>query len=349
MHTVKRFVASLGLVALAAGAVPALTGAAAAGAATPRPTLTLIGPSHALVGQMVAFDLVARGAPDLGAYQATLRFDGAALAVARVRAPRTLPGSGAFTALSAVETPNRKVLAGWSCAGPGCQRDAGGAVTTTDASTVLSTIDVVALRPGRIDLRIDGARLVRRSGALLARASTRTQFTSGNGTTEYAAPLGNRVAASTADAGNAPRVTPDVNGDGRVTPLDANALTADFVTAAEHDRDCVAPAPGDDTDGDGCMTIADLQTVAAAISAAPANPSPAAVRSAPIKTFTVTSTGDGPTPPRTASASTSRPACAPSGPRSRRRTASPARWRSRSRSPAPPASTRSHRRPSSRR
>ncbi|HEY1738297.1 MAG TPA: hypothetical protein VGI86_06285, partial [Acidimicrobiia bacterium] len=184
--------AFLGLVALAAGGVPAGAGAAGAnsstGAAAARPTLELLGPQHAAVGQMVAFDLVARGAPDLGAYQATLRFDGAALAVERVRAPRTLPGSGAFTALSAVETPNRKVLAGWSCAGPGCAPGATGASTSAAAGTdtVLSTVDVVALKPGRIDLRIDDARLVRRSGALLARASAHAQLTSGNGTTEYA-------------------------------------------------------------------------------------------------------------------------------------------------------------------
>ena len=36
---------------------------------------------------------------------------------------RRCPVPAALTGLSAVETPNRKVLAGWSCAGPGCARD----------------------------------------------------------------------------------------------------------------------------------------------------------------------------------------------------------------------------------
>jgi CSLREA domain-containing protein len=294
MHRAKPFVAFVGAVALAAGALGALAGAGTAGASSPRPSLELIGPAQTAVGQMVAFDLVARNAPDLGAYQATLRFDGAALAVARIRAPRALPGSGALTALSAVETPNRKVLAGWSCSGRGCTTEgADAAVTTANTGTVLSTVDVVALRPGRIDLRIDGARLVRRSGTLLARASARAQLASGNGTIEYGAPSAT-TAPPTFDAQRAPRASADVNGDGRVTPLDVNALTADFVTATEHDRDCVAPSPGDDIDGDGCMTIADLQAVAGAISSAPSDPSLAAVRATPIKTFTVTSTGDGP-------------------------------------------------------
>ncbi len=253
------------LVALVASAVPLVPNAGATPASpTDAPTLELAGPARAVAGQTVSFRLVAAGASDLGAYQATLRFDSEALAVVRVRTPRALPGSGALTALSAVETPNRKVLGGWSCAGRGCARTpaAGPAATT-----LLATIDVVARRTGRVNLHIDGAELVRRSGAIMGTAH---HLSSGT------------------------RAPADVNGDGKVTPLDANALSAPWVEAAERDTPCVRPAPGTDIDGDGCMTIADLQTVAAAIGVTPPAPAPAALQSTPITTFTVTSTTDGP-------------------------------------------------------
>ena len=91
------------------------------------------------------------------------------------------------------------------------------------------------------------------------------------------------------------RVSADVDGDGHVTALDVNALTADWVVAAEHDGVCTCPSVESDIDGDGCTTIADLQTVAAAVNPAPgADQRAAGVHSAAIKTFTVTSTGDGP-------------------------------------------------------
>ena len=282
------------LVALAAPGAPragatVVARAGAAVAASRAPTLELVGPPGAVVGQMVSFRLVAHDAPDLGAYQAVLRFDDRALAVVRVRTPPTLPGSGALTGLSAVETPNRKVLAGWSCAGPRCAR------TRPSASrvTLLTTVDVMALRPGRIELRIDGALLVRRSGAPLALLSARGVLGAGGGHRVDRAPQPSVPAVL--HAGRSRRASADVDGDGHVTTLDVNALTADWVVAAEHEGACTRPSVESDIDGDGCTTIADLQTVAAAVNAAPrADQRAAGVRVAAIKTFTVTSTGDGP-------------------------------------------------------
>src|SRR4051812_14792692 len=116
---------AIALVGTATGALSARAGSRLPQPA-PKPVLELelVGPSRAPVGRVVSYRLVVRNAPDIGAFAANLRFDDGALGVVRVRAPRTLPGAGALTALSAVETPHRKVLAGWTCAGPGCDASA---------------------------------------------------------------------------------------------------------------------------------------------------------------------------------------------------------------------------------
>src|SRR4051794_23674573 len=98
--------AVLGFVGAAAAGAPRAVAAWAPSVATP--TIQLAGPPTAGVGQVASFQVLARvESGSVGAYEATLRYDSSALAVVRVRAPRALPGAGTFTALSAVETPNR--------------------------------------------------------------------------------------------------------------------------------------------------------------------------------------------------------------------------------------------------
>src|SRR4051812_18655221 len=76
-------------VALAGAGVDALS--ARAGARTTAhqisagPQIELVGPSHASVGQVVSYRLIARNAAGIGAFQADLRYDDTALGVVRVR------------------------------------------------------------------------------------------------------------------------------------------------------------------------------------------------------------------------------------------------------------------------
>ncbi len=264
--------------------------AAGAGTRTPaqRPALRFDGPASVAVGRVASLRLVGESPGVIGAFQASLRYDHTALEVIRVRSPRTLAGAGALTPLSAVETPNRTVVAGWTCSGPGCLS----APATAGAPALLATIEIEALRPGRIDLRIDGGMLVAPNGASLGRTSTRVLLNAGSGGDVVAAPLPSVSVAGPA-AALAGRATSDVNGDGHVTPLDVAALTAAWVRGAERDMSCPPPPPGADLNGDGCMSIADLQAVAGAIARAPARPSKQAVHAAATTSFTVNSNADG--------------------------------------------------------
>ncbi len=265
-----------------AGAVPTAT------ATAPRTALHLDGPSRAAVGHVVSVQLLADAPRAIGAFQANLRYDHRALEVVRVRSPKTLPGSGRLTALSAVETPDRTVLAGWTCGGQVC----GAASAVARHHVLLATIDIEMVRAGAVELRIDGAVIVDRAGAAIGNASARTVLGSANNGRSYRAPGRSTFSiASRAARGAHARV--DINGDGRVTPLDVSALTAVWVHGAELGANCPAPDPGTDVNGDGCMTIADLQTVAGAITSTPVRPSALIVRAAAITTFTVNSTGDG--------------------------------------------------------
>src|SRR5882724_8902702 len=88
------------------------------GAATHATTLRLVAPARADVGRLFALHLVVENAPTLGALQANLRFDQRAVDVVRVRVARHFSSTGRVTPLSNVETPDRKLIAAFSCGTP---------------------------------------------------------------------------------------------------------------------------------------------------------------------------------------------------------------------------------------
>ncbi|HEY3834026.1 MAG TPA: PKD domain-containing protein [Acidimicrobiia bacterium] len=265
-------------------------GEAASGAsAAPPATLAISGPARASIDTNVSFDLRATSPRAIGAFQANLRFDSSALEVVAVKAPATLPGAGKLMPLSADETNNRKAIGGWTCAGSGC--GAASATFTPGQSTLLATIVVEPLKPGAIELRVDDGLLVDTAGSAIGNVSARTILEAGSSAAAYAAP-GTLSYSVVAPAATHAPLSLDVNRDGRVTPLDVSALTQNWVRGAESGASCPAPDPGTDINGDGCMTIADLQTVAHGITAAPAAPSALAVQHAVTISYTVNSTAD---------------------------------------------------------
>ena len=267
-----------------------LAAAPVAGASAIGSHLTISGPARAPLGRNVSFQLVATAPRTIGAFQANLRYDGEAVEVVRIRTAPTLPGAGALTSLSADETPNRKVISGWTCSGPGC-----GTATAAapGAPVVLATVDVEALRPGPIELRVDGGLLTDPHGAAIGTVSARTTFVAGNGGSAHDAP-GTLSYAVAAPAPHATRLPLDANHDGRVSQLDVSSLSGDFVRAVESGASCPTAPRGDDVNGDGCLTVADLQTVASGITASAApTPTPYALHAAATISYTVNSTGDG--------------------------------------------------------
>ncbi len=269
-------------VALIAALPVAGLAAAPLGASTRAPALRLVAPAHVVAGQLITLHVVVDGAHSLGALQANLRFDGRALDVGRVVLRSPLAGTGPVTALSAVETPNRKVIAGFSCVAPAC---AVSNATTADGSSV-ATIDVEVLRPGRVEVRLDGGLLVDRSGAVIAHTGASSVVLDVAGSSHvWRAPHGPELAARTHRRGD----SPDLTRDGRVTFADAMGMERSFLRGADDDVACAAPEAGTDVNGDGCITIADLQTASARATAT----TTAVLAASPPVTFTVNSNADG--------------------------------------------------------
>ena len=177
--------------------------------------------------------------------------------------------------LSVVETPNRKVVAGFT-------EPAATAAAQANGSVRLATVDVETLLPGRVELRIDGAELVGVSGQSLGNPSASVVISSGTATREYAAPRG----PAHATRGRATGATH--------APLDRATLTAAWAHAAEQDVPCPTPEPGTDLNGDGCLTIADVQHAAATTTsrASARTVDVAGARPALTVVFTVNSTAD---------------------------------------------------------
>ncbi len=292
-------VAASALVVSASAMAIAANGTATAAPSAGVPGLVLTGPAQARVGQVVHLALESRAGAALGAFQTTLRYDDRAVEIQRVRTASHLSGDGAtLTPLSAVETPNRTLIAGWTCSGTGC-----GALPPAShrGSIVLASIDVLVKQSGRIALAADDTELDGADGQVLARPQPVTHTLSVPGSAYHWNPMhATATAAHSAARSYAPAAL-DQDHDGTVTASDVTALTASWVRAAESDQACPVPAPGTDVNGDGCFTIADLQSVAAKVSAGRSSERTiATVRSAgvrtfaaPITTFTVNSVNDG--------------------------------------------------------
>ena len=132
------------------------------------------------------------------------------------RTPATLPGTGALTSLSADETPNRKVIAGWTCTGTGCAASTARRGRRTTSCSRRSTSRRCARGP--IELRVDGGLLADTTGAAIgtvvgAHDLRRRQRRLALRRARHA--LVRRRRARSARHARRPL---DVNHDGRVTP-----------------------------------------------------------------------------------------------------------------------------------
>src|SRR5262249_40571815 len=110
--------------------------------------------------------------------------------------------------------------------------------------------------------------------------------------TSYPAPGRDSFAVAPA-APHTVRLGTDINRDGNVTPLDVGALTPSLVRAAESGASCPPASAGEDVNGDGCFTVADLQTVAHSVSATPKKVSRLDAHASVVTSYTVNSNADG--------------------------------------------------------
>ena len=144
--------------AIPAGVTPA--GGAVAAAATP--ALRLAGPTALPLGQVMRMQLVAANAPTLAAFETSLRYDDNALDISKVVWDSTMPSGAALHGLQTPDAADRTTLGAWSCTGTAC----GG--SRHAPSSALAEIDVMALQPGTVHLRLDSTELVAPDGSVLA-------------------------------------------------------------------------------------------------------------------------------------------------------------------------------------
>ncbi len=155
--------------------------------------------------------------------------------------------------LVTADAVDRTTVAAWSCVERSC-----GGIAPSRSRGHLAWIDVTALRAGAVNLRIDSVELVARDGSLLTRSVRR-----GRGATAW----------------------------GEASPRpDPSALAAAWMAGAERGDECSSYVYAD-VDGDGCLTIADVQT-AAYRAATSAVMSPRHAMGEIPTMFVVNSTGD---------------------------------------------------------
>ncbi len=281
--------ACIGGVALGVGIGGAVVSPTGAGAGASAASAQLSGPASAPLGGTVRLHLDVTGAPSLGALQGSLRYDHRAVEISRVLfAPRFASG-GTTTPLTTSEAVDRTTIGAWSCSGPAC----GASPATAVATQRVAEIDVEPLAPGNVQIRLDGLELVNTDGSVVtAHGSTSFTLAVGRGAALWSAPIGSAYGSGRAAVAHR-AASSDFDRDGAISERDPLALGAAWTHGAEASSTCATAPAGADIDGDGCLSIADIQTAAARI-AVPAGSATSKLGVSPhVGPFTVNSTADG--------------------------------------------------------
>ena len=294
----------LAVVALLAG------GMQAAEAQAPRPQLDLSAPRQVNVGEPVQLTLTVRNAADIAAYETNVMFDTSVAEFDGLRQRQNdLKSLGRDVGpLGPVSIANGMSIGLYSCPVAQCtQRTVGARQDRGGRGTVrLATVGLVARAPGTLEIRLTGTTFADASGKLVtvdnAEQTVRVQIgAAGDGplhSVPGAAPQ--RVARQAARAGGG---SADVTSDQVVDHADSADAAEAWSRAREQGAVCgSAIDPHIDVNGDGCLDILDLQSIAANYSPpqtvrASAAPQPQAQVQAQAvgtlaTTLTVNSTGD---------------------------------------------------------
>lgn len=250
--------------------------------------LVLAAPATARVGERITVTFAAPGQRSTAAFEAMLRFDHRAVEVVRSTVASTLPGATGTRsqAISAVETPDRHLLAAWSCTGHACAHSR----TRPNRAATLATVELQTLRSGRITLRLDGIVLTDARGRVLRNTPRSIDVSIRVGSSKHLV----RAPQTSTRAANSSTGSTDVDHDGATTALDVTAALPSYLARIDGDRACRVRHSGD------CTTIVDLQRIAGAAQSVPTSPRVRTATTAhrfagpssPSIVFTVNSTND---------------------------------------------------------
>ncbi|HEU5097958.1 MAG TPA: CSLREA domain-containing protein, partial [Roseiflexaceae bacterium] len=288
MERTRRIIIALALAVLAMAPI-ATPRAAAQG-----PSLLVAAPAQVVAGQRLTLELAVRDIGDLGGYQAVLRFDTAAAHFNGMQHNLTaLRAIGRDVGpLGPLEQPDGIAFGAYSCPVARCVGARDGARQTLGASgqIALATIEIIADRPGTLELALEAGPFVGAAGNLVAVAGTsqtiRVQVSPSG-------PLYPAPPAGASNHGSAPAVAPgpfDLTGDTLVTHADLIEAALGWTVARDSGAPCGA-VQARDINHDGCIDIIDVQQIAAHYSPAGAQRGPALAATG--ATFTVDSAGDG--------------------------------------------------------
>ncbi len=289
MDRMRRFIIALALALLAPA--PAATPYAAGQG----PALLVASPAHVAVGTRLTLALTLQNAADLGGYQAALRFDPAAAhfnGLEQDLGALHLAGRD-IESLGPVDITGGIAFGAYSCLVARCvgaragARQARGGIGTI----ALATIDIIADRPGTLELALSAAPFVNAAGDPLAVAGAqqtiRIQVGDPGAGPIYPAPV---AATQSSVASGAPGPF-DLTGDRLVTHADLIEAALAWTVARDAGDPCGAAGRPSDVNHDGCVDVADAQMIAAHYSPAGASAGP--TLAALGATFTVNSSDDG--------------------------------------------------------
>ncbi len=144
--------------------------------AAPAPTISIVVPHKARVGDRLKAQVIASGVRNVGGFQSTVTFDPAALRVGHVTIAEDLKGSGRdLLALGPVLRPDAVALGAVTCPVAQCTsaryKEKNHNLPGVEGRAVLAEIVFEVTAPGQTELRLDQVQLVDPQGAVLAAAT----------------------------------------------------------------------------------------------------------------------------------------------------------------------------------
>ena len=268
-------------------------------------TLVIDAPVSVAVGEPIMVTLTVKQARGLAGYEAVLRFDPTAAHFSGLQQrSNDLRKLGRdVSPLGAVEVPHGIAFGLYSCPSALCTELPNGAGERTggNGTIKLATLAIVPDREGTLELAVDATRFVDVDGADLpvqvATPTLTVHVGPSSAGTQLPAPALPAAAARSASlqAGQVGEV--DLTGDEQVTHADAMEVAIAWMLAREAGTPCEPSDPSHDINQDGCIDIADVQTVAARYGSARAGhlqsrAQHTARQTTTAPTFTVNSTSD---------------------------------------------------------
>jgi hypothetical protein len=263
-----------------------------------RPTIQMLAPAQIALGQPLEIVVQADHVINLAGYQTTLLFDTTAATYGGLEQQDNgvAQHGRSVQPVGAADFTEGISLGFYSCPADSCLDDgtpktwqSGGANGTVE----LSRITLLPQSAGILELRLADSQVVDALGNVitLAGSGATMRVQVGESQTVHAAPsLTNPLPTP---ARRVPALDAlDLSRDGWISYADMSEVAMGWETIyLDHGRGCAGFDKGLDVNGDGCLTIADMQTIAARISRnmpAPAERMAQAISS----TFIVNSTGD---------------------------------------------------------